>query len=113
MLLHFRSSNQLPEINSDAEKLIFRELQRYDLVRVNSQGEWVITRKGEEALKIGVKTYIKSEKFEDRLAKDAPRLKRQKNILLLLVVLLMAFFVLLLVSSPETLINLLGEVIPG
>lgn len=113
MLLHFRNSNQLPEINSEAGKKIFRELQRYDLLRVNSQGEWVITRKGEEALKMGVKKYIQSEKFESQLAKEAPRLKRQKNILLMLCVLLIGFFILLLVSIPDTLINVLGEIISG
>ncbi|MCM8568914.1 hypothetical protein NE848_05965 [Gramella jeungdoensis] len=107
MLLHFRKTSLLPALEAETDKRIFRELQRYYLVRLNSRGEWIITRKGEEALNMGVKKFIKAEKFENQLAKEAPRLKRQKNILMLLVALLLCFFVFLVVSSPQTLIGLL------
>ena len=108
MLLHFRKTSLMPALEAETDKRIFRELQRFYLVRFNSKGDWVITRKGEEALKMGVKKYIKAEKFEDRLAKEAPRLKKQKNILIALIVLLIGFFVLLVLSNPEAITSLLG-----
>ena len=113
MLLHFRNSNLLPEINSEADKRIFRELQRYNLLRVNSQGDWVVTRKGEVALKMGVKAYMKTEKFEEQLAREAPGLKTQRNLLLIVSVLLIGFLVFLLISSPDFIIKDLGKTISG
>lgn len=113
MLLHFRNSNLLPEINSEADKRIFRELQRYNLLRVNSQGDWVVTRKGEVALKMGVKAYMKTEKFEEQLAREAPGLKTQRNLLLIVSVLLIGFLVFLLISSPDFIIEDLGKTISG
>ena len=113
MLLHFRNNKVFPEMNLEADKRTFRELQRYNLLRVNSQGEWVLTRKGEESLKMGVKKYIKAEKFEEELAREAPGLKTQRNLLLLLSVLLIGFLAFLLISSPDVFIGDTGSMIPG
>ncbi|MCG9970722.1 hypothetical protein [Christiangramia crocea] len=111
MLLQFRTSSLFPALESDMDKRILRELQRYYLVRVNSKGDWIVTRKGEEALKIGVKKYIKAERFEARLAKEAPGLKKQKNILLTLIVVLIGLLVFMVIASPEIIVNGFAELL--
>ncbi|TBW30257.1 hypothetical protein [Gramella sp. KN1008] len=113
MLMQFRANSLFPELQSDNDKRMLRELQRYYLVRVNSKGDWVVTRKGEEALKIGVKKYIQAEKFEAELARSAPSLKKQKNILLGMIVILMSILIAIVLGSPEPILNGLVEMIAG
>lgn len=97
----FLDNNKLPVFQGQKEKTIFAKLQKYNLIRVNSVGDIVITSEGEKALTVGVNTYIHALKFEKQLAKEAPALKRQKKILIGLTFILTILLVYTLTKEVE------------
>lgn len=71
-LLQFQKGlKDLPAFKSEKEKNIFLQLQKYNLIYMTPEGVFVISRRGNEALKYGVKKFLTLERFEERLLKDS------------------------------------------
>ena len=107
LLETFRSNHQPSVLKSEKEKKAFYQLQKYNLVRLNSEGRIVITGQGEEAIVTGVEQYIKNLRFEQKLAKEAPKLKREKKILYFLIfLLLLSLLAVIFFDANEALLTL-------
>lgn len=72
LLQQFESGmKNIPCFEKEKEKKIFLQLQKYNLIHVNKEGVFIITKKGKEALKFGVEKLLVMERFEERLIKDS------------------------------------------
>lgn len=108
LLESFRFNDQLSTLKNDKEKKAFLELQKYNLLRLTSERKMIITPEGEKAISIGVGKYIKTLKFERELIREAPKLKRERNILSILVILLLLSLIFVLFFDlNETLLGTL------
>ena len=85
------------------EEKTFQELQQYNLVRLTSKGRIEITRRGEYALNVGVRKYLLTRRFEERLIQDSFRNRGQHRwmipILVLVAVSLVVLLYLLYIAS--------------
>lgn len=70
---------ELPDFKSDAERKIFLQHQRYNLIHLTPEGEIKITRKGEKALNYGVEKFLTREKLKERLIIDALYRKNEQK----------------------------------
>ena len=73
MLKSFNVGRDMPNLETEEEKKLFLQLQRYNLIEVNPEGKFIITKRGNDALSFGVEKYLSLEKYEKRLITDAFR----------------------------------------
>lgn len=111
LLEHFRVNDQPSVLEIESDKKIFFELQRYNLLRLNSEGRIIITQQGEKALSTGVEEYIRNLKLEKRRIKDACKLRRERNILTAAVILLSIGLILTISASTDTLLRIMSNLI--
>lgn len=60
-----------PTFENENERKVFLQFQKYNLIYMNPAGYWVISKRGKEALKYGVKKFLTLERFEEQLVKKS------------------------------------------
>ena len=72
ILLEFQKGlMKSPTFVNENERKVFLQFQKYNIIYMNPDGDWVISRRGKEALKYGVKKFLTLERFEEKLVKKS------------------------------------------
>ena len=111
MLLYFRQNHYPPVFGAEYQRRTFRDLQKHNLIRINSEGKIILTLSGEKAIAAGGIKYLRAIEFEEELAKEAPKLKREKKLLLSIILILVICLIFLLWKEDDFTISFLEHII--